>query len=264
MKVHRGPLVGLIGQLAFLAVLTGRRSVGLGPVGWLAGSAWGLVTAVALSHGLARTRRVALGAANRVTLVRATLVGGVAALVADRVVGPGVGAGNDPRTVAVLVGVAAVALVLDNVDGRVARSTGTVSALGARFDMEVDAFLILVLSVDVARTAGVAVLAIGLARYAVWVAPWAVPWMRRPVPPRYWRKPVAAIQGIVLTAAVADVLPTPVITVAIAVAMVLLAESFGRDVVWQWHRRGVPRAGGTESSGRIETPVPTPSTALRG
>ena len=39
---------------------------------------------------------------------------------------------------------------LDAVDGQVARRTGTVSALGARFDMEVDAFLILVLSVYVA------------------------------------------------------------------------------------------------------------------
>ena len=43
-----------------------------------------------------------------------------------------------------------VALALDGVDGQVARRTGTVSALGARFDMEVDAFLVLVLSVHVA------------------------------------------------------------------------------------------------------------------
>ena len=52
---------------------------------------------------------------------------------------------------------------------------------------------------------------------------------------------MAAIQGIVLTAAVADPLPGVPIQVAIAVAMVLLAESFGRDVVWQWRRHRVPR-----------------------
>ena len=39
-----------------------------------------------------------------------------------------------------------VALALDWVDGQVARRTGTCSAFGARFDMETDAFLILVLS----------------------------------------------------------------------------------------------------------------------
>ena len=53
---------------------------------------------------------------------------------------------------ATLVVLAAVALVLDGVDGQVARRTGTVSALGARFDMEVDAFLMLVLSVYVASS----------------------------------------------------------------------------------------------------------------
>ena len=45
---------------------------------------------------------------------------------------------------------AAVALALDPADGWLARRTGTASALGARFDGEVDAFLILALSVYVA------------------------------------------------------------------------------------------------------------------
>ncbi|MFD8079956.1 CDP-alcohol phosphatidyltransferase family protein [Streptomyces sp. NPDC059718] len=37
---------------------------------------------------------------------------------------------------------ATLALLVDAVDGRVARRTGTTSPLGARFDMETDAFLI--------------------------------------------------------------------------------------------------------------------------
>jgi len=85
------------------------------------------------------------------------------------------------------------------------------------------------------------VLVIGAARYAVWAASWVVPWMRTPVPPRYWRKPVAAIQGVVLTVAAADSLPGVAINVAIAVATVLLAESFGRDVLWQWRQQRVLR-----------------------
>ena len=229
--VQTGPVIGLIGQLAVLSVLAG--TVGLGATGWLVGTACGVVTAAGLSHGLTRSGSGALGAANRVTLTRATLVGGVTALVADALVGP--------AHVAAMVGLAVVALVLDGVDGWVARRTGTVSALGARFDMEVDAFLILVLSVYVAGSVGPWVLAIGAARYAAWAAGRMVRWLRRPVPPRYWRKPVAAIQGIVLTAAVADLLPGVAINVAIAVAMVLLAESFGRDVVWQWRQHRVLR-----------------------
>ena len=96
-----------------------------------------------------------------------------------------------------LVTLAVVALALDAVDGWVARRTGTASPLGARFDGEVDAFLILVLSVYVARSAGAWVLAIGAARYAFLAAGWLLPWMREPLPPRYWRKVVAATQGIV-------------------------------------------------------------------
>ena len=53
-----------------------------------------------------------------------------------------------------LVSLASVALALDLVDGQVARRTGTTSALGAQMDGEVDSFLILVLSVYVARSSG--------------------------------------------------------------------------------------------------------------
>ena len=50
-------------------------------------------------------------------------------------------------------------------------------------------------------------LAIGLARYALLAAGRLLPWLRRPLPPRYWCKVVAAVQGIVLTVAAAGVLP---------------------------------------------------------
>ena len=241
--VQTGPVIGLLGQLAVLSVMTG--TVGLGATGWLAGTAWGLLTAAGLVHGLSRSGSVVLGAANRVTLTRATLVGGVTALVADALLGP--------ANVAAVVALAVVALILDGVDGWVARRTGTSSALGARFDLEVDAFLILVLSVYVAQSVGPWVLAIGGARYAVWAAGWVLPWMRRPVPPRYWRKPVAAIQGIVLTAAVAEQSSGIAVKVAIVVALILLTESVGRDLVWQWRQQRLPRLHSAE------TPIAAPS-----
>ena len=235
--VHTGPVIGLIGQLVVLSGLA--ATIGLGAAGWLAGLACGLVTTAALSQGFTRSGRRTLGAANWVTLTRATLVGGVTALVADALVGP--------ASVAAMVGLSVVALILDGVDGGVARRTHTVSARGARFDMEVDALLILVLSVYVAGSVGPWVLAIGAARYAFWAAGRMVRWMQRPLPPRYWRKPVAAIQGIVLTAAVADPTPGVVIHLAIIMAMLLLTESFGRDVIWQWRQR-VPRSPVAEAA----------------
>jgi phosphatidylglycerophosphate synthase len=148
--------------------------------------------------------------------------------------------------VAVLVTLAGVALALDAVDGQVARRTGTATALGARFDMEVDASLLLVLSVDVTRTVGAWVLAIGTMRYAFVAAGWVLPWMRGALPPRYWRKVAATAQGIVLIVAAAGVLPRALTAGALAAAVTLLVESFGRDVRWLWRHRlrweGAPRA----------------------
>ena len=148
-----------------------------------------------------RTRRVTalISPASWVTLARATLVVGVAALAADSF------AHDIP--VALLVTLAAVALCLDPVDGWVARRTGTATELGARFDGEADAFLIFALSVYVAPAVGTWVLAIGAARYLFLAGEWLAPWMRAPLPPRRWRRIVAAAQGIVLTIAAAEVLP---------------------------------------------------------
>jgi phosphatidylglycerophosphate synthase len=174
-------------------------------------------------------RVVVRGPANQVTLTRALLSLVVALMVADSFVAP-VARG-------LLVGTAALALALDWVDGQVARRTGTVTAFGARFDMEVDAFLILVLSVGASRWFGPWVLAIGLARYALLAAEQVWPRLRRPVPPRYWRKVVAAVQGVVLTVALAGLVPHVVTTAALVAALLLLAESFGRDVVWLALRR---------------------------
>jgi phosphatidylglycerophosphate synthase len=176
---------------------------------------------------------VVSGPANQVTLIRLLLSLSVALMVADSFVAP------VPR--GLLVGTAALALALDWVDGQVARRTGTVTAFGARFDMEVDAFLILVLSVGAARSNGSWVLAIGLARYALLAAERLCPWLHRPVPPRYWRKVVAAVQGIVLAVVLSGLVPHAVATAALVVALLLLAESFGRDVVWLAARRGSAR-----------------------
>jgi phosphatidylglycerophosphate synthase len=217
--------VGLPGCGLVLGLLAALHATdGLGPAGWavgltssVLGNLW--LVAAMIVHG--RTR---LGPADLVTLTRAALACGGAALVADSF--------SRPAQVTTLVWLAAVALALDWVDGRVARRTGTVTPLGARFDMEVDSFLILVLSVHVAREQGLWVLAIGLASYALLAAKRVLPWLRRPMPPRYWCKVVAAIQGVVLTVATAAVLPHTVMAALLVLALALLVESFGREVIW--------------------------------
>jgi phosphatidylglycerophosphate synthase len=227
--VRTGPVTGLLCQFAVTVALA--ATVGLGALGWVVGISYGVIANLLLARGLASHGADRLGPADRVTLIRATLAGGVTALVADSF--------SRPTPVTALVALTIIALVLDAVDGWVARRTMTTSALGARFDGEVDAFLILVLSVYVTHSTGEWVLAIGTARYAFLAAGWVLPWMGRTLPPRYWRKVVAAIQGIALTFAVPDVLPRFLTNAVLAVSLALLAESFGRDVASLWRRRQV-------------------------
>jgi phosphatidylglycerophosphate synthase len=230
-----GPVItvrsGLSASLAALVVLLVvlDSTAGVGPLGWLTGITSGVVLGAAVARS-ASTRRVQVfGPADLVTLTRAMLSCAVAALVADSFV--------RDAAVGVLVPVAAIALVLDGVDGRVARSTGSASGFGARLDGEADAFWMLVLSVYVARSSGAWVLAIGAFRYLFAVGGWVLPWMRAQLPPRYWRKVVTATAGIALTFAAVGIGPQGAAYGALAVALALLTESFGRDVWWLWQRR---------------------------
>jgi phosphatidylglycerophosphate synthase len=242
--VHIRPVIGLSAGFALLAVLA--RTAGLSAVGWAVGIVCVVIMNAILARALAYHGAGVLGPAGRVTLTRATLTCGVAALTADSF--------WRPASVTTLLALTIVALVLDAVDGWLARRTRTVSAFGARFDMEVDAFLILVLSGYVARSTGAWVLAIGAARYAFVVARWLLPWLRATVPPRYWGKVVAAILGIVLTVAAADVLPGYVVAAALVASLALLAESFGREVWWLWRHRPVEQRPAVTAAAQLRQP----------
>ncbi|WP_240808377.1 CDP-alcohol phosphatidyltransferase family protein [Actinomadura geliboluensis] len=229
-RLTRGPELALAAaaQLALLAVLRP------GHAGLAVGGGYALAAWVVLARAF---RGRALGPADHVTLVRVVLTGGVAALVAGHLTGGG-------HTWA-LVAAASAALVLDGVDGQVARRTGTASRLGARFDMETDALLVLVLSVEVAWSAGPWVLAIGAMRYAFGAAAWAAPWLRADLRPSVARKAVAVVQGVVLVVAAAGAVPHAGLLVAAALA--LLVWSFGRDVRWLFARRDRRAAGPVEA-----------------
>ncbi len=217
-------------QLLILAWLG--AACGVGSFGLLAGVVYAAGLLGLLAGAMRRAGKPALGPADVVTLARALLVGGVTALVVD-------GLHTGSTAVVPLVGVAAVALALDAVDGQVARRTGTVSEVGARFDMEVDAFLILVLSVHVASIVGPWALAIGAMRYVFVAASWLLPWLNGTLPVSYVAKTVAALQGVVLVVASLPVLGLPAAAVLVAVALAFLGWSFGRSVLllWSGHRR---------------------------
>ena len=227
--MRAGLLTALLAQATLLGVLA--ATAGLRVTGAVAGLAYAAVGSGLVARGMRRSGRKLFGPADLITLARAVLVGGVAALVAD--------AFRDPIPHSVLAALAGVALLLDGVDGRVARRTGTASEFGARFDVEVDSFLVLALAVAAAQVFGAWVVLLGLPYYLLLAARQRWPWLRRPTPPRPWCKVVAVVQGVTLTAVAAEVLPGRVEVIALLVVAGLLVESFGREVGWLWraHRR---------------------------
>ena len=229
--IRLATILGMPATAALLGVLS--ATAGLGIAGWITGLITGSVAPALIATARRRSDQPAIHPADWVTMTRAMLSAGVAALVADSF--------DRPVSITALVTVSAVALALDAVDGQVARRTGTASPLGGRIDGEVDAFLILLLSIAVSQDYGSWVLVIGAARYALLLAGWLIPWLAAPLPPRYWRKVVAAVQGIVLTVAASGVLDRLAGMSAVAVALLLLAESFGRDVMWLCRAVAGPR-----------------------
>jgi phosphatidylglycerophosphate synthase len=230
--IRLATILGMLATAALLGVVS--ATAGLSVAGWIVGLATGSAATALLVTARRRSDHPAIFPADWVTLTRALLIAGVAGLVADSF--------SRPVSVTALVALSTVALVLDAVDGQVARLTGTATPLGARIDGEVDAFLILVLSIAVSQDYGSWVLAIGAARYALLLAGWLIPWLAAPLPPRYWRRVVAAVQGIVLTVAASGLLDRLAGMIAVAAALLLLAESFGRDVIWLYRTGAGPRA----------------------
>ena len=173
-----------------------------------------------------------LGAANRVTVGRAALVLSLAALVFHAQALSGAGLWW-------IIGMATVALSLDGVDGLVARRTGTGTAFGARFDMELDSFLMLVLAALVWRSGRLDawILLLAAPRYLFVAAGRLLPWLRAPLPQRLRRKAGCVAQGVALVVCLAPVVPVPLAAAAAAVTLLLLSGSFAVDIRWLFAHR---------------------------
>ena len=167
------------------------------------------------------------GAANRLTLARFALSCGLAALVGESFAQVDVVAW-------VVVVTATITAVLDAADGPLARRSGLASDFGARFDMETDAWLTLVLCALVVHfdKAGAWVLASGLMRYAFVAAARASPWLAAPLPPSRRRQAVCVVQITTLIVCLGPVVPRWAASALAALALAALTLSFAVDMRW--------------------------------
>ena len=236
--VRRTLLVGLAAAAAGAAAVTlgsfaEPTSAAAAPVVYLVG-------AVLVAHSW---RRPTFGIANTITLGR--LVGtswiatGVTAVAVGRVTGHPLEGGLHLAVLTFMVIVGATCLVLDGVDGRMARRHHESSPFGARFDMETDAATVLFLSaaVPVFGAAGWWVLVIGLMRYLHVAASWVFAPLRIHTPGTLSGRVVAVVQGVALLLALTldavPAVPTWIPDAVLVGSLTALLWSFGKQSLWQ-------------------------------
>jgi phosphatidylglycerophosphate synthase len=194
-----------------------------------AGLVFATIMVVAAGFRRARHPFARFGLANQITAVRALLVALVVASIGEPVE-------RSVAAAAVVLGLLTTAL--DGVDGWLARRSGSASEFGARFDMEVDALLILALATLVWRhdKAGAWVLLSGLLRYLFVIAGWMMPWLGAPLPFSRRRQTICVVQIGGLMLALTPSIKPPASTLFAGIALAALCYSFLVDTLWLWHR----------------------------
>lgn len=194
----------------------------------------GLILAVMFGfvlYGLPNHHHPRFGYANLVTAIRAGIVSLIAATILSS---PTFAQHQVNLLIWCVIGATVLALTLDGVDGYLARRFRQQSNLGARFDMEVDAFLILMLSVACAvlDKAGPWVVLIGLMRYGFMIAQWCLPVLRRELFPSIRRKAICVVQVAVLCAVIVPGFDQPTSGILCGLCLALLLYSFAADIWW--------------------------------
>lgn len=241
---------GLAMALAVAVLLLGQGTGALVAGGLYLAAAAVVVVAMGRHYPHAR-----LGACNVVTLMRLALTAALVAPLAGGAatgIAPGAGAGIVPGIAAafapafapgfaagfaagwMVAAIAAVALALDGVDGFLARRSNLCSEVGARFDMEVDAALALILALHAwqGSAVGAEVLVLGVMRYLFVGAGLILPWLLAPLPVSYRRKTVCVLQLAALIVLQLPQLPPDAAIVLARLAAAALIWSFARDVLW--------------------------------
>lgn len=196
-----------------------------------------LIICVLLFYGLPHHPHSKFGAANAVTASRAMTTSLLAGLIP---IAHSLYGANTDHWMWFITGLAVVTLTLDGFDGYLARKSGLQSAFGARFDMEIDALLALIISLFLWQSgkSGVWVLSLGIMRYAFVIASYKVIALRGELFASARRKAVCVLQVSALCALLCPAVVTPYTTMIGLTAAVCLAASFIRDIVWLVEQHG--------------------------
>ncbi len=160
------------------------------------------------------------GLANKVTLIRWSLVALLFGLVGDY------------QAPWLVVLISSTVLVLDGVDGWIARYFQLANDFGARFDMETDAILLLIISVLVWQydKAGVWILFAGFLRYIYVVLGYFFPVLLEELPPSRRRQAAFIVQAVALIISISPITGQLLSNGIALTGLLLLISSFATDV----------------------------------
>lgn len=208
--------------LVALAIVLQRMAELTGLFPWKTATVFILGSLLTLILAIKHLSTRSFGPANQVTLAR----GGLVALLFGLI--------GDSTAAWLIVVVASSALALDGVDGWLARRFDVESEFGARFDMEIDALLLLALTVLAWQygKAGPWILLAGVMRYLFVALSFLLPFLGRSLPPRRRRQTAFVVQAIAVIVCISPVVAQPVSGAIALIGLVLLTLSFAIDVVY--------------------------------
>jgi phosphatidylglycerophosphate synthase len=204
-------------------------------IGWrgavTALACYGLMSFLIMAGLVRHAHPPRFGFANAITLTRAVLTALLYGIGGEWLFGGLPGLGEGLRWTLAII--AAVILILDGLDGTVARRTGMASPFGARFDMETDALFVLAICWLVMATgqAGAWMLAFGSLRYAFLLAGMRLPQLNGPLKPLRRRKVIYVAQAAAPTLGLTPFCPPGVAWVLCAIAFLLVLSSFTTDSI---------------------------------
>lgn len=202
------------------------------------GGCW-IIAVLLILRGLPDHRHSKFGTANAVTSFRAAgaiILTGI--LPMSRTI-------SETNTTLWIVSLCIAGLIcLDGVDGFFARREKLSSNFGARFDMETDAFLALIITLLIweSERAGIWVLGLGLMRYVFVFWSWFSQPLKATLFPSMRRKVVCVIQLVALCLMISPLLHGNAILLVGVSALGCLSASFLIDIVWLYRQASIDSA----------------------
>ena len=238
-------------ELAILGVIGATiAALGLLPLTWcgtvIAVLCYALVTFLVVAGLSLHAPHRHFGIANSITLSRAAFGVLLLAVAAEEALGSGQVLDTAFRWGLTIA--AATALLLDGVDGWVARRSNMTSGFGVRFDMEADGLFLLALTLIlfVGGIVGPWVLLSGTTYYLFRLAGRLWPVLAAPLFTSRRRKAIFGAQAALLIAAIAPALPLWMAQLCCFTGVTLLLYSFAVDIAWLlgWWRHSPPAGDG--------------------